>query len=175
MAPSHLLPTAWSSRVMGDAVRLMGERLWGQSYLPPHELGPVSRPMRKNRKVETSIPNLVLWFLPWRCLRARWAILMPGIRRSFPFGWTAWSLAKIFPVSVVKVVRTSSPPRVRSPTFDSGLERSLDWVTRPTASWRACSRVGKKSPLRMYSELSMLEKTGMDLKLQESCHSREAA
>ena len=82
----------------------------------------------------TKATILILWFFPRRCLSAKWAILIPGIRFRSPLGWTPVSLAKIFPESVVSVVRTSRPPRVSKPTLDSGLDRSFDWVINPTAS-----------------------------------------
>ena len=73
-----------------------------------------------------------------------------------PLGCTACSFASTFPVSVVSVTRTESSASVMSPTLLSGLDLSLDWVTRLTASCWAWRRVGRKSPLRMYSELSTL-------------------
>ena len=51
---------------------------------------------------------------------------MPWIKLMEPVGWTACSLAKTLPESVVKVTRTLSSERVIRPTADSGLDRSLD-------------------------------------------------
>lgn len=115
------------------------------------------------------------------------ATLMPVQKLMFPRGCTACSLERILPVSGVSVVSTSQLLRssytcikrlhfkaslhclvhtgsyfdmVIRPTLFSGLLRVLVWQTMLTASCWACSRVGRKSPFRMYSLLSTLEKDG---------------
>lgn len=121
-----------------------------------------------------------------KCHQLTCATLMPVQKLMFPRGCTAWSFDSILAVSGVSVVRTSqllhtdithcsytniflqAPSSIRQnisyfamvmrPTLFSGLLRVLEWQTILTASCWACSLVGKKSPLRMYSLLSTLWK-----------------
>lgn len=121
-------------------------------------------------------------------LKLTCATLMPVQKLMFPRGCTACSLDSILPVSGVSVVSTSQLlhryitlrvirwtylkcqytntkhtaasyfAMVMRPTLFSGLLRVLEWQTILTASCWACSLVGRKSPLRMYSLLSTLRK-----------------
>ena len=79
---------------------------------------------------------LVLWFLPCLCFRQRWAILRPGINLSSWAGATWFSLARILPVSEVRVTSTERSDKVIRATLFSGLERVFEWVIRFTASCR---------------------------------------
>jgi len=78
-------------------------------------------PVLQNLQNSKSIGNNSLKIL-CNTTRTRSAILSPETNLSVPAGCTAWSFASIFPESVVKDVRTSRPPRVKSPTFDSGFD-----------------------------------------------------
>lgn len=119
------------------------------------------------------------------------ATLIPVQKLMFPHGCTACSFDSILPVSGVSVVSTSQLLQSESqhlcyhrfnpilnlsilkwiaayfamemrPTLFSGLLRVFEWHTMLTASCWACSRVGRKSPFRMYSLLSTLRKFIVD-------------
>merc|ERR1719509_191811 len=92
---------------------------------------------------------------PCLCLRQRCAILMPEMNLMSPVGSTWLSLARILPVSVVRVTSTERSAIVIRATLDSGLDLVLEWVIRLTASCWACSLVGLKSPFLMNWELSI--------------------
>jgi len=103
--------------------------------------------------VSTGLPTKatirILWFLPCRCFKAKWAIRMPVRRLMVPCGWTRWSLDRILPTSDVRVARTSTLAKVKRPTLFSGFDLVLEWQTRFTASCWACNLVGRKSPFRI--------------------------
>lgn len=126
-------------------------------------------------------------FVVWLKIKLTCATLIPVQKLMFPHGCTACSFDSILPVSGVSVVSTSQLLQRESrhlcyhrfypilnlgilkwiaayfameirPTLFSGLLRVFEWHTMLTASCWACSRVGRKSPFRMYSLLSTLRK-----------------
>ena len=59
---------------------------------------------------------------------------MPGMNLSSDTGLTWCSLARILPVSVVRVTNTARSESVIRATLFSGLDLVLEWVIRLTAS-----------------------------------------
>ena len=97
------------------------------------------------------------WFLFILCFKANCATRIEVFKLIWPSGWICDRTVLSFPTSEVREHRTKLSAIEIIPTSFSGLSLTLFRAMKLAASRWAHNRVGFVSPLRAYSELSLIK------------------